>query len=65
MKLNGTHPLLVYADDVNLFGGSMYAYIHTIKKNTKAVLDASKKIGIEVNVEKMSHEHNAEHNHNI
>jgi len=25
LKLNGTHPLLAYADDVNILGG---AYIH-------------------------------------
>jgi hypothetical protein len=29
MKLNGTHQLLVYADDVNLLGDTL----HTIKKN--------------------------------
>jgi len=32
MKLNGTHQLLVYVDDVNIMGGS----IHTIKKNAEA-----------------------------
>jgi hypothetical protein len=28
LKLNGTHQLLVYADDVNILGGS----VHTTKK---------------------------------
>jgi hypothetical protein len=36
MKLNGTYQLLVYAD--NVFGGS----IHTTRKNTEALLIASK-----------------------
>ena len=30
LKLNGTHQLLVYADDVNVLGGST----HTVRKNT-------------------------------
>ena len=34
LKLNGTHQLLVYADDVNILGGS----VHTIKKNTEPVV---------------------------
>ena len=29
LKLNGTHQLLAYADDVNILGGS----IHTLKEN--------------------------------
>jgi hypothetical protein len=34
LKLNSTHQLLVYDDDVNILGGSL----DTIKKNTKALL---------------------------
>jgi len=38
LKLNGTHQLLVYADGVNILGGG----IHTVKKNTEALVVASK-----------------------
>jgi hypothetical protein len=48
LKLNCTHQLLVYAADVNILGGS----IHTIRKNTEALLIANKEIGLEVNAEK-------------
>jgi hypothetical protein len=45
LKLNGTHQLLVYADNVNVLGRS----IHAIKKNTEALVVGSKEICVEVN----------------
>ena len=48
MKLNDTHQLLVYADDVNILGGT----IHTTKENAEALLVPSKEILLEVNVAK-------------
>ena len=48
LKLNGTHQLLAYADDVNILGGSVY----TVKKNAEALVAATKEIGLEVNVHK-------------
>ena len=47
-KLNGTHQLLVYADDDNILGGS----IQTIKKNIDALVVSSKETGLAVNAEK-------------
>jgi len=47
LKLNGTHQLLVYADDVNILGGS----VHTIQKNTEALVVDIKEIGLEVNAD--------------
>jgi len=53
VKLNGTHQLLVYANDVNILGGS----VHTIKENAEALVVASKEIGLEVNTDKTVHGH--------
>jgi hypothetical protein len=47
-KLNGTHQLLAYADGVNLLGDN----IDTIKRNTQTSVDASKEVGLKVEVEK-------------
>ena len=66
LKLNGTHQLLFYADDVNTLGGS----VHTIKENRDAILVADKKTGLEVNVGKtkyrvMYRDQNAGRSHDI
>jgi hypothetical protein len=66
LKLNGTHQLLAYTDDVNLLGDN----IGTINKNTQTVIDASNEVGLEVNVEKtkymlMSRDQNAGQNWEI
>jgi hypothetical protein len=51
LKLNGTHQLFVYADDVNLLGDNR----GTIKKNTEALIDASMDVAVEVNAEKIKY----------
>jgi hypothetical protein len=47
LKLNGTHQRLAYADDVNLPEDN----VETIKRNTETLSDASKEVGLEVNME--------------
>ena len=66
MKLNGTHQLLAYADDVNILGGS----IHKLKENSEALLAANREIGLEISAHKtkymiMSRDHNAGRNHSV
>ena len=48
LKLNGTHQLLAYADDVNIMGGS----IHTVKENAEALVAATREIGLDVDADK-------------
>ena len=60
LKLNGTHQLLVYADDVNMLGES----VHSIRDNAESLVVASKEIGLEVNADRtkymvMSQDQNA------
>jgi len=60
LKVTGTHQLLVYADDVNILGGS----VHTIQENTDALVVAGSEIGLEVIADKtkymfMSRDQNA------
>jgi hypothetical protein len=63
--LNGTHRLVIYVNDKNLLGDNM----NTIKKNTEALVDASKQVGTEANTQKtkymlMSRHQSVEQNHN-
>jgi hypothetical protein len=45
LKLNRTHQLLAYADDVN----TVRENVDTIQKNTKALLYSIEEVGLEVN----------------
>jgi hypothetical protein len=53
LKLNGTHQLSFYADDVNLLGDSK----DTIKKNTDTSIDEIKEVGLEENARKSKPSH--------
>jgi len=60
LKLNGTHQLLTYADDVNILEGS----IHTLKETAEALVAATREVGLEVSADKtkymvMSRDQNA------
>jgi hypothetical protein len=65
LKLNGTHQLLAYADDVNLLGYT----IDTMKRNTET-LDSNGEADIEIEMEKaknmsVSFHQNTGQNYNI
>ena len=66
LKLNGTLQLLVYADDVNIMGCSVY----TVKENAEALVMANKETTLEVNADKtkymvMSRDQNAGRSHSM
>jgi hypothetical protein len=66
LKLNLTDQLLAYANDVNLLGDNT----DTINKNTETLINDSKKVGVEVNIEitkymLVSRDQNAGHNRDI
>jgi len=66
LKLNGTHQILTYSDDVIILGGS----IHTLKENSEALVAATRKIGLEVSADKtkymvMSRDQNAGRIHSV
>jgi len=48
LKLNGTHQLLVFAENITILGRS----IHSIKKTSGGLVVAGKETGLEVNADK-------------
>jgi hypothetical protein len=61
LKLNGTCRLLAYADDVDLQGDN----IDTVKKDTETLTDASKEVGLEINVDKTKYMLPSSHHQNV
>ena len=66
LKLNCTHQILDYVDDVNIVEGS----IHTLKENAETLVAATKEIGLEVSVDitkyvVMSRDQNSGRNHSV
>jgi len=47
LKLDGTHQLMGYADNVNILGGS----VNTMKENGEMLVVASMELGLEVNAD--------------
>jgi hypothetical protein len=67
LKLNGIYQLLAPAVDLNIVGDK----INTINKNTEALIDSSKEVGIEANTQKTKYicmlprHQNSEQDYNI
>jgi hypothetical protein len=65
-EMNGTHQLLLYADDVNMLSEK----INTIKKNTGAVLCGNMQVGLGVDTQRtkytfMPRHRKAEQSHSL
>jgi len=66
LKLNGTHQLQTYVDEINILGGG----IHNLKESAEALEAATREIGLEVSADKtkykvMSRDQNAGRNHSV
>jgi len=66
LKLNGTHQLLAYAENVNILGGN----IHTLKESPEPLEAATREIGLEASADKtkymfMSRDQNALRFHSV
>jgi hypothetical protein len=66
LKLNRTHQLLTYTEDIILLGYN----IDTIKRNTQTLIDSIKDVGLEISKEEtkymlLSRHKNAGQNHDI